>query len=153
MRKTVKERQDHVSVEDQPLARFGMGNVFHLLRGDIELPCKDFPVALRLIEHEDKIAVLKDILNFAAAQKVFDILRDGGWDPAPFTKTLPNLHGIGGGLFLFEEQMKLVHVVAGGFLFSPVYGYSVPHLILHNEHPQLFKLLSKLLDVKADKAV
>ena len=116
-------------------------NVFHLLRGDVELPCKDFPVALRLIEHEDKIAVLKDILNFAAAQKVFDILRDGGWDPAPFTKTLPNLHGIGGGLFLLEEQMKLVHVVAGGFLFSPVYGYSVPHLILHNEHPQLFIVL------------
>ena len=116
-------------------------NVFHLLRGDVELPCKDFPVALRLIEHEDKIAVLKDILNFAAAQKVFDILRDGGWDPAPFTKTLPNLHGIGGGLFLLEEQMKLVHVVAGGFLFSPVYGYSVPYLILHNEHPQLFIVL------------
>ena len=130
-----------------------MGNVFHLLRGDIELPCKDFPVALRLIEHEDKIAVLKDILNFAAAQKVFDILRDSGWNTAPFSETLPNLHGIGGGLFLFEEQMKLVHVVAGGFLFSPVYGYSVPHLILHNEHPQLFKLLPKLLDVKADKAV
>lgn len=43
----------------KPLACFGVGNVLHLLRGNIELPCKDSPVALCLIEHEDKIAVFK----------------------------------------------------------------------------------------------
>jgi len=35
-----------------------MGYILHLLRGDIKLLCKDSPVALRLIEHEDKIRVL-----------------------------------------------------------------------------------------------
>ena len=44
-----------------------MGHILHLLRGDIELLCKDSPVALCLIEHEDKIGVFKDILDFAAA--------------------------------------------------------------------------------------
>ena len=44
-----------------------MGNVFHLLRGNVELLCKDSPVALCLIEHEDKIRVFKNILDFAAA--------------------------------------------------------------------------------------
>jgi len=43
-----------------------MGHILHLLRGDIELLCKDSPVALCLIEHEDKIRVFKDILDFAA---------------------------------------------------------------------------------------
>ena len=49
--------------------------------------------------------------------------------------------------------MKLVHVVAGGLLFGAVDGDAVPHLVLHNEHTQLFKLLAELLNVKADKAV
>ncbi len=53
-----------------------MGDVAHLLRGDVELLRKDSPVARRLIEHEDKIAVLKDIFHFPACQKVFDVLRD-----------------------------------------------------------------------------
>ena len=39
-------------------SRFGVGNILHLLRGNIKLLCKDSTVALRLIEHEDKIAVL-----------------------------------------------------------------------------------------------
>ena len=44
-----------------------MGYILHLLRGDVKLLCKDSPVALCLIEHEDKIGVFKDILDFAAA--------------------------------------------------------------------------------------
>ena len=34
---------------DRPLARFGVGNILHLLRGNIKLLCKDSTVALRLI--------------------------------------------------------------------------------------------------------
>ena len=78
-----------------------MGNILHLLRGNIKLLCKDSTVALRLIEHEDKIAVFKDIFHLAACQKVFDVLRNGCGDTAPFTETLPNLHAVSGGLFLF----------------------------------------------------
>ena len=69
-REAVNERQHHVPVEDKPLARFGMGHIFHLLWGDIELLCKDSTVALCLIEHEDKIRVFKDVLHLPARQKV-----------------------------------------------------------------------------------
>ncbi len=69
-REAVYKRQHHISIEDKPLARFGVGNILHLLRGNIKLLCKDSTVALRLIEHEDKIAVLKDIFHLAACQKV-----------------------------------------------------------------------------------
>ena len=73
-----------------------------MLRGDIELLCKDSPVARRLIEHEDKIAVLKDIFNFPACQEVFHVLRDRRGYAAPFSETLPNLHAVSGGLFVFQ---------------------------------------------------
>ena len=39
-------------------------------------PPYDSTVARRLIEHEDKIAVLKDIFHFPACQKVFHVLPD-----------------------------------------------------------------------------
>ena len=50
-RETVYKGQNDVAIEQKPLARFGMGDVRHLLRGDIELLRKDSPVARRLIEH------------------------------------------------------------------------------------------------------
>ena len=36
---------------------------------------------------------------------------------------------------------------------SRVNGNSVPHLILHNQHPDLFQLFSKLFDIKTDNPV
>ena len=36
---------------------------------------------------------------------------------------------------------------------STVDGHAVPHLVLDHEHPQLFQLLPKLLDVKTDDPV
>ena len=41
----------------------------------VELLRKDSPVARRLIEHEDKIRVFKDILHFAGSKQILDILR------------------------------------------------------------------------------
>ena len=61
----VYKGQHHISIKDKSLACFGMGYILHLLRGDIKLLCKDSPVALRLIEHEDKIRVFKDIFHLA----------------------------------------------------------------------------------------
>ena len=49
--------------------------------------------------------------------------------------------------------MKLIHVVAGRSSGFPVRRHPSPDLILHHEHPQLFQLLAKFLDVVADKPV
>ena len=92
------------------------------------------PVARRLIEHEDKIRVFKDILHFAGSKQILDVLRNGCGYAAPFSETLPDFNGIGGGLFLFQEKMKFVHKIPGGFPFCPVDGDAVPYLVLHNEH-------------------
>ena len=49
--------------------------------------------------------------------------------------------------------MELINVVSCVFLCIAVDGDTIPHLILHDEHTQLFELLSQLFNVKADKAV
>ena len=48
-REAVYKGQNDAAIEQKPLARFGMGDVAHLLRGDIELLRKDSPVARRLM--------------------------------------------------------------------------------------------------------
>ena len=49
------------AIEDKSLARFGMGYIGHLLLCNVKLLGKDFPVALGLVEHIDKIAVFKNV--------------------------------------------------------------------------------------------
>ena len=62
----VNEGQDRVAVEQQPLALTGVSHIGELMRRNIELLCKNLPVASSLIEHVDKIAVLKNVLNLPA---------------------------------------------------------------------------------------
>ena len=68
------------------------------MRGDIELFGENLPVAAGLIEHEDEIAVLKDVLHLAGGEKVLDILGDAGRNAAPLAEALPDFHRVGGGL-------------------------------------------------------
>ena len=123
------------------------------MRGDIELLGENLPVAAGLIEHEDEIAVLKDVLHLAGGEQVFDVLRDAGGDTSPLAETLPDFHGVGRRLLLAQQKVHFVNVVAGGFVGFPVDGHSVPHGVLHDEHPDLLELLAQLLDVEADNTV
>ena len=49
--------------------------------------------------------------------------------------------------------MHLIHIIPGGLAAAAVCRDTPPHLILHNEHSQLFHLLAQFLDVIADDAV
>ena len=66
--------------------------------------------------------------------KILDVLRDSGRDAAPFSDTLPDFPAVRGGLFLFQQKVELVHVVARCLVLGAVDGNSVPHLILHDQH-------------------
>ncbi len=106
-----------------------------------------------LIQHVDEIRVFKDNFNLLTGEQIFHVLRDACRDAAPFAEALPDFHGVGRRLFLTQQQMKLVHVVSGGFAFTTVCRDTTPYLILHNEHTQLFQLLAQLLDVIADHTI
>ena len=49
--------------------------------------------------------------------------------------------------------MHLVHIIPGGLSAAAVCRNTPPHLILHDEHSELFHLLAQFLDVIADDAV
>ena len=149
----VHERQDRGAIEQQALALAGVGHIGKLVRGNAQLLGENLPVPARLVEHIHEVGVLKDVLHLAGRKQVFDILRDAGGDAAPFSEPLPNLHRVGGGLFLFQQQVHLVDVVTGGFVGSTVDGNAVPHLVLDHQHTDLFQLLAQLLDVVADDTV
>ena len=53
----------------------------------------------------------------------------------------------------FEKQMELINIVSGRFMQRPVDRHTVPHLILHDQHPKLFKLFSQILNIKTDNPV
>ena len=72
----VYKGKHHIPVKDKSLACFGVGYILHLLWGNIKLLCKDSPVALCLIEHEDKIRVFKDIFYLAGSKQVLYVLRN-----------------------------------------------------------------------------
>ena len=149
----VHERQDGGAIEQQALALAGVGHIGKLVRGNAQLLGENLPVPARLVEHIHEVGVFKDVLHLAGRKQVFDILRDAGGDAAPFSEPLPNLHRVGGGLFLFQQQVHLVDVVAGGLVGGTVDGDAVPHLVLDHQHTDLFQLLAQLLDVIADNAV
>lgn len=90
-RETVYKGQNDIAIVLKPLARFRMGDVAHLLRGNVELLRKDSPVAHRLIDHEDKTAVFKDVIYLAGVKQIFHVLRNRGRDAALFSETLPHI--------------------------------------------------------------
>ncbi len=149
----IHKGQNRGAVEQQPLALAGVGHIGQLVRGNAQLPGQNLPVTARLVEHIHEVGVFKDVLHLAGRKQVLDVLRNPGRDSAPLSEPLPNLHRVGGGLFLFQEQVHLVDVVAGGLVSGPVDGDAVPHLVLHHQHPDLFELLPQFLDVIADNAV
>ena len=123
------------------------------MRRNAELSCKNFSVTCRLVQHIHEVRVFKDILNFAAREQIFNVLRNTCGNTAPFTEALPDFHRVVCRLFLFEKQMELVNIVPCGLLCRTVDSHSVPHLILYDQHTDLFKLLSKLFNIETDKTI
>ena len=49
--------------------------------------------------------------------------------------------------------MKFIDVIACDLAFRTVQCHSVPHVILNDQHSDLFQLIAQFLDVKADDTV
>ena len=110
LREAVHKWQYQFSIEDQLLTGSWMGHIGKLLRGDSKFPWKDFPAAGYLVEHIHEVRVFKDVLHLTGRRQVLNVLTDTCRDTAPFSKSFPNIHGISGSLFFFQEQMELVTV-------------------------------------------
>ena len=141
LREVVHEWQDHVPEKYKPLPGAGIADVRRLLVGDVQALTEYLAVAAGLVQQIDEIAVFKDVLDLCGGQQVLDILGNTRRDTAPFTKAFPNLHAPGAYLAP-QQQVELVHIVSCGLALVPVDGDTVPHLILDDQHPQVFELLA-----------
>ena len=130
-----------------------MGDIRELVGRDVELLGQDLAVSACLVQHVDEVAVFKDVFDFPGGQQVLDVLGDARGDTAPFSESLPDLHGVSSRLLLLEQQMEFIDVVSGASAFGPVGGHAAPDMILDDEHAQLLQLLAQFLDVEADQAV
>ena len=82
------------SIEKKSFSFPRIRHLRQLIWGNIQLFCEDLSVTCRLVQHQDKITVLKDIFNFPAGKKIFDILGDTTWNTTPFSESLPYFYGI-----------------------------------------------------------
>ena len=65
---------------DQTAPGVGVGDIAHLLIGDIQKLCQLLPVRGRLIEHDDELRVGKHGAGLHGIQQIFHVLGDGRWD-------------------------------------------------------------------------
>ena len=92
LREVVYKRQDRGAIEQQALTLTGVGHIAKLVRGNPQLLRQNLTVSACLVKHIHEVGVFKDVLYLAAAQKVFDILRDTCRNTAPFSESLPDFH-------------------------------------------------------------
>ena len=135
--KLILERDNRIAVEQQPLALVAVRNIGKLERRDIQLLGKDLPIAGCLVKHINEIAVLKDVLDFPACEQILDVLGDACGYAAPFSEPLPDLDAVCCGLFLFQQEVKLVYIVPGVLFAVAVDGNTVPDLIVIGNPPLL----------------
>ena len=95
---------------------------------------QNLPVSRRLIQHTNIVGIRKNCFHFFGCQQIDYILRYAGRAALHFPEALPDFHGIGCRLFLFQQQMEFVNIVPGGFSGFPVPCDTVPHLILNDQH-------------------
>ena len=149
----IHKGQNHIPVKQQPFAFARVGHIGELVGRDIQLCRKNLTVPGGLVQHIDKVRVLKDVFHLTAGKQILDVLSNAGGNPAVLPEALPNLHGIGRCLFLLQQQVELVHIVPGGLAGGAVCRDPAPDLILHNEHTQLLELFAQILDVIAHQPV
>ena len=99
---------DCCSIEEKSFTFPGIRHVRQLIWGNIQLFCKDLSVTCSLVQHQDKITVLKDIFNLPAGKKIFDILCDTSRYASPFSESLPDFYVISCCLFFFEQKVELI---------------------------------------------
>ena len=71
----VNKGQDHVAEKQQTFTFAGVGHIGKLVGRDVELLCKDLPIAICLIEHIHKVRILENVRYFGTRQQIFDVLR------------------------------------------------------------------------------
>ena len=120
MRKTVDERHQGRTVFDQAAPGVRIGDIAHLLLGDIQQMGQLLPVARRLIEHDDELRVTKHGAGLYGVQKILHILGDGSGIGVALAELPPRGVEKGSGKLVLKHHMELVNKDMGAPALLPV---------------------------------
>ena len=67
-REVIREGQDDIVEEQQPVTRLGIGHIGKLFRRNVQPLRQYLPVACRLVEHIDEVAVFQDVLDLRGGE-------------------------------------------------------------------------------------
>src|SRR5699024_6754242 len=90
LREIIRKRQDDIVEEQQPVARLGVGHIGKLFGRNIQPLRQYLPVARRLVEHINEVAVLQNVFDLRGGKQVFGVLGRSGRDAAPLSDPFPN---------------------------------------------------------------
>ena len=87
LREVIRKGQDDIVEKQQPVNRLGIGHIGKLLRRNVQPLCQYLPVACRLVEHIDEIAIFQDVFDLWGGKQVFGVLGSPSEDTAPLCGT------------------------------------------------------------------
>ena len=106
----IHERHNDIAVEQQSLALAGVGHVAQLVGGNVQLLGQNLPVSACLVHHQDKVRILKNVLNFPRREQILDVLRNTCRDSTPLAKAFPDLHAVGCRLLFPQQKVEFINV-------------------------------------------
>src|SRR5699024_5503898 len=121
------------AILDKAAARVRIGNIAHLLIGNIQQLCQLRTVRRGLIEHDHKFRDGKHSSGLYRIQKILDILRDCGWICSALSKLPPCGIEENAALLIFKNDVKFVNENVGTLALFPVESDTVENRIGDNQ--------------------
>ena len=122
---SVDERHQGAAIPDEAAASVRIGDIAHLLVGDIEELRQLCPVGRRLVQHDDKLRVREHGAGLDGIQKVLHVLGDSSRVGPTLSKLPPCGIKENAALLILKHHMELVDEHMGALAPFPVEGDAV----------------------------
>ena len=129
------------------MARFGVGDVAHLLLRYVEQRCKLLPVACGLVVHDYEFGVGEHASRGGVVQQVFHVLGNARGEGVALAEPAPGGGEEHAAVWVLIHNMKLIKVYMGAAARPPVLRYAVENRIRYNKQAHCFELLAKVENV------
>ena len=123
--KTVDERHQGAAIPDEAAARVRIGNVAHLLIGNVQQLRQLCPVGRGLAQHHKELGVGEHGAGLDGIQQVLHILGDSRGISATLSELPPCAVKENAALLIFKHHMELVDEHMGALAPFPVEGDAV----------------------------
>ena len=127
---------------------FHIGDVVHLLIGDVQESAQLFPVRCRLIQHDNEFGVGKHGAGLNGIQQVLHILGDGSGEGVALSELPPCGVEEGRGELIFKHHMEFVDEYMGPLAFFPVQGHTIQHGVCNDQQPGGLQLRTQAMNVR-----